>query len=219
MWKKKKFVLSITCSLVFSAAFAAPITGSIDSDPGDGLTANSQWNRGDAEIDWKVTLLPNNAWKYEWDIEVEDRDIAYSIFEVGIGFTAAHVLPGTTSGWSLGTFGTASNAGLPSPLTGIRFPGSGEEDHLVLITNYAPGWGDAYVRGETNRGNSTYAFNTTFGGTSSTAPTGHAPDGLVLAPIGAPTQVSEPAELALFGVGVLMLSSTARMRKKRTSKS
>jgi hypothetical protein len=218
MLKQKKLALGLVLSLAISTAFAAPITGSVDSDPGDGLIASRPWDRGNAEIEWRVTLLPNNLWKYEWEVEVEDRDIAYSIFQVGAGFTTANVLPGTTSGWSLGTFGTTSNAGLPRPITGIRFPGSGEEDRLVLFTDFAPGGGDVYIRGESHRGSSPYAFHDAFGSTTASVTGHHEQDRYVFVPVGAPTHVSEPKQLVLLGLGVLMLSSMSNIGGKRRTK-
>lgn len=212
----KGVLLSI--ALVSSVqASTAVLTGSINAGPGGGLTATGPWGNQSplAMLSWNISES-EGLWTYHYIFNLPAKNSSHAIFEVGENFTTANIYSGTTAGWELGTWGTQgnSNPGIPSPVYGLKFPGSGLSDVYTLVTNVVPEWGDFYAKDGKHGGNNVYAFSSSFGSSSSDSIYGPAPLGFVLVPGTMVSSVPEPHMSALFAVGMLGVVGAYSRRKK-----
>lgn len=203
---KKRILSLLIFTAIASSAHAAPITGSIESDPGDGMIATAGWSDGDAELSWSVSES-GGIWTYDYQWSTERKALSHIIFGVSETFTQANILAGTTARWSLGWFGDEgnSNPGIPDLIYGLKFGGSDTDEDFRIVTDRAPMWGDFYAKDGRDGGADVYAYNAAFGSDPIAYTAGSSPYGYALVPDTITSSVPEPGTFMLFGLGITTL--------------
>ena len=202
-----------------TTAMAIPITGAVTA-PG-AIIGTADWATG-STLTWNVSQGIDNLWTYSYRFQVPSKDISHIIFQVSDTFTSSNIKAGTTSGYNLGTFSSAignSNPGMPSPLYGLSFPGFDVDDTFVIVSDRAPMWGSFYAKDGVSGGTNVYAYNASFGTSSSVDILGTAPYGLILVPdtvtvIPVPDEVEvfEPGTISVLGAGLFALAFVRRKK-------
>lgn len=218
--KLLQMIATFVCALSMGTLHAAPITGSIDSAAGGGMFATGSWAGGNAELSWSVSES-GSLWTYLYHLVVS-KNISHTLFQTSDTFTEANVKDGTTSGWLLDSWGDEgnSNVGIPGNLYGIKFAGGSTDQYFTIVSDRTPMWGSWYARDGKDGGGpnsvDVFAYNVNFGSTSNASIYGTAPFGFVLVPDTTSTfQVSEPASMALLGLGFAFMGGLSRYRDKR----
>lgn len=212
----KKALIGLALAVTCAVAWAIPITGSIDSDPGGGMYATGGWGNGDAELSYSVSES-GGIWTYLYQWETESKALSHIIFGVSPTFGQWNILPGTTAGWELGTFSSAqgnSNVGIPGSLYGLKFGGTSTEEKFVIVSDRAPMCGNFYAKDGRDGGQDVYAYNTAFSNGMLDCLSYADYDGYILVP-DTRTRVPEPGTMALLGIGMLGLLYRKKSQPKQ----
>ncbi len=210
-----KLVLAFLAFWSMNFAHAMVMSGSIDSSDGGGMTATAAWDDGGATLSWSVVQLESGLWQYDYDFNVDSKELSHIDFQVSGNFTEANIFAGTTEGWVLGLWGDegGSSPGIPGSIYGLKFDDGDLLNSFTIVSDRAPMWGDFYAKDGKDGGTWVYAFNTNFG--VAVDPYQHYAAGKILVP-NTHTNVPEPASLALLGGGLLGMVALRR-RKTGTS--
>lgn len=203
---KKHFFPALIFAAMASSAYAAPITGSIDSGEGGGMIATAGWDGGNATLSWSVSES-GGVWTYDYRWLTESKALSHIIFSVSETFTRANILAGTTAGWSLGWFGDEgnSNPGIPDLIYGLKFGGNDTDESFRIVTDRAPRWDDFSAKDGRDGGVDVYAYNASFGSAPVAYTAGSSPYGYALVPDTITSSVPEPGTFMLFGLGITTL--------------
>lgn len=211
----RRIIFAVLMYLSVAVAQALPLTGSLTSPTGWGLTATESWDNGGAVLTFEVAQQPNGTWSYVYNFDVDRKALSHIIFEVSKSFAEANILAGTSSGWSLGSWGDegGSNPGIPGTLYGLKFDGDfGLENTLTIISDRAPMWGDFYAKDGKDGGDWVYAYNEGFGLDAYDVPYTQYVLGKVLVPDTVTSTVPEPSSAALMSLGLIGMFGFMRKR-------
>jgi len=132
------------------------------SEINTGLNASTNWAGGDTSIFWKVNLVDNSYYHYEYTFTTNNSPgLSHLIIQVSNNFLENDLLDSELEAY-LGTYSSAnpSNPGLPIIIYGIKFETFSEDNTNRTWTwsfdsTRAPMLGDFYAKG----GSDSYAYN------------------------------------------------------------
>lgn len=216
----RKITIMCTGLMLTTLVNAAPLdlfNDTLYHDSGDGIVATPNWNNEGTWINWNITSMAPDLWRYEYVFHTDGADISHITLELTIGAVAADFsnweymysdveAEDPTFGWFSPDDGN-SNPGMPESIYGVKLNLVADSPvfGFSFDTWRSPVWGDFYAKdgrqGDRNgpdRG-FTYAYNAGFAmedandGYHIAVPNGHA--------VSDPGTTASLLALAMAGIG------------------
>ncbi len=165
---KHAVMISALICILSAGSVRADLSSGSMTGGGGGIAATGSWDNSSTEITWNVTQNADLTWHYQYVFDVPKKDLSHIIFEVSDTFSEVDFLgPGDAHLKTWYDQGK-SNPGLPAPLYGLKFAGSGLSTTVEFNSTRAPMWGDFYAKDGKEKVAKhekidVYAYNTSFG--------------------------------------------------------
>jgi hypothetical protein len=221
--KMKRAILTVMTAawIMAQSVMGLPVSsdnyiGTVSYDTG--IYATPNWNNEGTWLNWNITQLEQDLWRYEYTWSTDGRDLSHIIIGVTEGaalddfWNWSYNYQVESSSPQVGWFGPGpGNPGMPDDLYGLKLDLA--QDTPVFQFSFetwrSPVWGDFYAKDGRYQGGDVYAHNVGFGtpgndqGLHIAVPNGLQPPTIILIPDGGLT-------LGLIGFALLGLGFVRR---------
>lgn len=157
----RKLIIACMGLVLAASTYAVPLNLYNDTlyhDGGEGIVATPDWNNEGTWINWNISSVTPDLWRYEYVFHTDGSDISHITLELTVGAVAgdfsnwqylySSVEEGDpTFGWFSPDTGN-SNPGMPEPIYGVTMNLASDSSvfGFSFDTWRSPVWGDFYAK-------------------------------------------------------------------------